>query len=152
MLFALGAAALSASSLALAAPVTESFGTGLSGAASPSSLYDRSAPDIYEKKGGYWRNKLNPDNRRRNSETELSKRSEERIRKARAGACLDSTYTEDDINTLLQTGGAGTIVQLCPGATITTQGPIMFNAPNQELSTQGYPLVDRGILVVGGDE
>lgn len=35
--------------------------------------------------------------------------------------------------------GAGAIVQLCPGVTISVSAPITPTAINQELSTQGYP-------------
>lgn len=56
-----------------------------------------------------------------------------------AAACLPSGDATT-VNTALQSGGAGAIVQLCPGAVISvTTAGIAFTAENQELSTQGYP-------------
>ncbi|ROV95286.1 hypothetical protein VPNG_08944 [Cytospora leucostoma] len=44
------------------------------------------------------------------------------------------------VNSALQAGGAGAVVQLCPGAVINiTDAEITFTAENQELSTEGYP-------------
>jgi hypothetical protein len=54
------------------------------------------------------------------------------------GACL-SSGNQDTINTLLQQGGPNTVVSLCPGATIPITEPIVFSAPGQEISTEGYP-------------
>lgn len=56
-----------------------------------------------------------------------------------AADCLPSGNAAA-VNTALQSGGAGAIVQLCPGAVISvTTAGISFTAENQELSTQGYP-------------
>ena len=54
------------------------------------------------------------------------------------GACI-SGGNQDTINQLFQSGGANTIVQLCPGSTIDISDSVVFTAPGQEISTQGYP-------------
>ncbi len=54
------------------------------------------------------------------------------------GACI-STGNQGTINQLFQNGGANTVVQLCPGATIPITDSIVFTASGQEISTQGYP-------------
>lgn len=56
----------------------------------------------------------------------------------RQSSCL-STGTQSTINALFSSGGANTIVSLCPGVTISITASIVFTAPRQELSTQGYP-------------
>lgn len=57
----------------------------------------------------------------------------------------------DRINTLLNSSGAGYILQLCPGNQYFIQAPILFAAPQQEISTLGYPTGDdRATLVVNG--
>ncbi|KAK1776199.1 hypothetical protein QBC45DRAFT_472088 [Copromyces sp. CBS 386.78] len=56
----------------------------------------------------------------------------------RQSSCL-STGTQATINALFSSGGANTIVRLCPGVTIPITAPIVFTASSQELSTQGYP-------------
>jgi hypothetical protein len=57
----------------------------------------------------------------------------------------------DRINTLLKSSGAGYILQLCPGKQYLIQSPILFAAPQQEISTLGYPTGDdRATLVVSG--
>lgn len=44
------------------------------------------------------------------------------------------------VNSALQAGGAGAVIQLCPSAVIdVTDVGIVFTAEDQELSTQGYP-------------
>ena len=55
-----------------------------------------------------------------------------------SAACI-STGNQDTINSAFTAGGAGTVVQLCPSATILISASIHFSADNQELSTQGYP-------------
>lgn len=112
-----------------------------------------SAPDIYERSEDGWRNKRDVG-KKPAAKPRMARRSMERVLRARqAGACLDSTYTEDDINTLLWQGGANTKVQLCPGAKLQLQGPIIYSARNQEISTQGYPTgSSRGVLQVTGSE
>lgn len=65
-------------------------------------------------------------------------------------ACVPSG-DETVINNLLINGGANTIVSLCSGALFNLKKPVVFTAPNQELSTQGYPTDDtRATLVVTG--
>ncbi|KAH8898712.1 hypothetical protein GQ53DRAFT_836782 [Thozetella sp. PMI_491] len=64
-----------------------------------------------------------------------------------SGACL-STGNQDAINKLLQQGGANTIVSLCPGATIPITDEIVFTAPGQEISTQGYPTDDSRATII----
>lgn len=147
---ALGAAALASVS---AAPTLSglgefgSFGEDL-------ALRERGGPpDIYERLNEGYRVKGSSSPSKRAKRKTLSRRSDERILRARQGACLDSTYTEDDINALLQIGGANTKVQLCPGAKIVLQGAISFTDNYQEISTQGYPTGgSMGALVVGGSE
>ncbi|KAL7928398.1 hypothetical protein V8C35DRAFT_333016 [Trichoderma chlorosporum] len=53
-------------------------------------------------------------------------------------ACI-SSGDETTINNALAAGGQGAIVQLCPNTVITVHNTVVFTAPNQELSTQGYP-------------
>lgn len=44
------------------------------------------------------------------------------------------------VNSALQAGGAGAVIQLCPSAIINiTDAEITFTAEDQELSTEGYP-------------
>ncbi|KAM0790368.1 hypothetical protein ACM66B_003251 [Microbotryomycetes sp. NB124-2] len=50
--------------------------------------------------------------------------------------CLNSTYTEQQINSLFSYGGANTTVYLCPGAILSLSAPIQFTAPNQTLTTR----------------
>lgn len=54
-----------------------------------------------------------------------------------AATCLDSSATDVDINAALYYGGAGAVVQLCPGAKISLTNAIFFTAANQVLTTQG---------------
>lgn len=57
----------------------------------------------------------------------------------------------DRLNTLLNSSGAGYILPLCPGEQYLIQAPLLFTAPDQEISTVGYPTgSDRAILVVDG--
>jgi hypothetical protein len=68
----------------------------------------------------------------------------------RAQACL-SSGDQHTINALFSAGGAGTVVSLCKGAKLALTGAIRFSAPDQELSTQGYPKGgQRATLVVTG--
>ncbi|BGP47406.1 hypothetical protein JCM10450v2_003258 [Rhodotorula kratochvilovae] len=69
----------------------------------------------------------------------------------RAAPCLDSTATDTLISSMFYYGGEGTVVELCPGATIQLQSAIFFSAKNQVLTTQGNPLDGtRAKLVVAG--
>lgn len=52
-------------------------------------------------------------------------------------ACIDSTADETLISSLFHYGGAGTVVELCPGTTIQLTGPVFFSAKEQVLTTQG---------------
>ncbi|KAJ7462036.1 hypothetical protein FB451DRAFT_477500 [Mycena latifolia] len=55
------------------------------------------------------------------------------------------------INALLRYHGPGFVVRLCPGKRYYIRSPLVFAAPNQEISTEGYPLGDeRATLVVSG--
>ena len=55
------------------------------------------------------------------------------------------------MNQALNSSGAGYILSLCPSTKYIIQAPIKFAAPNQEISTQGYPTGDeRATLVVFG--
>lgn len=57
----------------------------------------------------------------------------------------------DRMNQLLSSGGNGYVLNLCPGKQYFITKPIAFAAPNQEISTQGYPTGnDRAMLVVSG--
>jgi hypothetical protein len=61
-----------------------------------------------------------------------------------------NTVTER-LNAALQSSGTGFVLSLCPGAQYMTQAPIVFTAPNQEISTPGYPTDGtRATLVVSG--
>lgn len=57
----------------------------------------------------------------------------------------------DRLNTLLNSSGPGYVLHLCPAEQYMIQAPILFAAPNQEISTLGYPTGDqRATLVVNG--
>ena len=57
----------------------------------------------------------------------------------------------DRLNQLLSSGGNGYVLSLCPGRQYFITQPLAFAAPNQEISTQGYPTgPDRASLVVSG--
>ena len=55
-----------------------------------------------------------------------------------AADCI-SSGDETTINDALSSGGAGTIIQLCPNTVISINNQISFTANDQEISTQGYP-------------
>lgn len=145
ILAALGAATLATAPIASAAPTTEPSSGGIFG----DFGFQRrnSQPDIYERQDGGYRSKYAPEEKR----SSLSKRSQERLLRARAAPCLDGTYDQSDINNLFSTGGDNTIVQLCQGITMRITGPVIFTNYAQELSTIGYPTGSaRGKLVVTG--
>lgn len=94
-----------------------------------------------------------------------------RIRRQTETTCLDSSANDTTINALFYYGGAGTVVSLCPGATIDITAPIFMYAANQELNTlgewllvavlpseadhgsTGYPTgSDRALITVTGDD
>ncbi|KAH8983285.1 hypothetical protein EDB92DRAFT_1936711 [Lactarius akahatsu] len=55
------------------------------------------------------------------------------------------------LNIALNSSGPGFVLQLCPNAHYMIQAPILFAAPDQEISTVGYPTDDsRATLVVNG--
>lgn len=57
----------------------------------------------------------------------------------------------DRLNVLLNSSGPGYTLPLCPGVEYFIQAPILFAAPDQEISTVGYPTGDeRATLVVAG--
>ncbi|RDB20207.1 hypothetical protein Hypma_012912 [Hypsizygus marmoreus] len=57
----------------------------------------------------------------------------------------------DRLNTLLNSSGPGYVLRLCPNRQYLIQAPILFAAPQQEISTLGYPTGnERAILVVNG--
>lgn len=57
----------------------------------------------------------------------------------------------DRLNLALNSSGHGFVLQLCPNAQYMIQAPILFAAPNQEISTMGYPTDNsRATLVVSG--
>ncbi|KAJ7771035.1 hypothetical protein DFH07DRAFT_804570 [Mycena maculata] len=68
--------------------------------------------------------------------------------------CVDpdpANTVTDRMNTLLNSSGAGYVLKLCPGREYFIQSPILFAAPGQEISTEGYPTDDtRATLVVSG--
>jgi hypothetical protein len=64
-------------------------------------------------------------------------------------ACI-SSGNQNTINSAFQSGGKGTVVQLCASSTITISGAIQFTADDQEISTQGYPTGDtRATIIIG---
>lgn len=57
----------------------------------------------------------------------------------------------DRLNNLLQNGGDGYTLSLCPNQTYLIQAPILFAHLNQEISTVGYPTDHtRAVLSVSG--
>ena len=57
----------------------------------------------------------------------------------------------DRLNIALNSSGPGFVLRLCPNAQYMIHAPILFAAPNQEISTVGYPTDDsRATLVVDG--
>ncbi|KAI0053713.1 hypothetical protein FA95DRAFT_1508275 [Auriscalpium vulgare] len=69
-------------------------------------------------------------------------------------SCVDpnpqNTLT-DRMNNALSSSGPGYVLQLCQNTQYFIEAPILFAAPDQEISTVGYPTGDeRGMLVVSG--
>ncbi|GAA5875582.1 hypothetical protein JCM8547_007587 [Rhodosporidiobolus lusitaniae] len=65
--------------------------------------------------------------------------------------CVDSSANDVYITSMFYYGGAGTVVYLCPYATITTTNAIFFSASNQILTTYGNPQdASRAIIRVAG--
>lgn len=58
---------------------------------------------------------------------------------ALASAACISSGDQNTINSALQSGGNGAVIQLCANALIQITDQISFTADNQEISTQGYP-------------
>lgn len=71
-----------------------------------------------------------------------------------ASGCQDPNPQDtvtDRLNTLLNSSGPGYVLTLCPSQQYLIQAPLLFAAPNQEISTAGYPTGDsRAMLVVNG--
>ncbi|GAA5883859.1 hypothetical protein JCM16303_007420 [Sporobolomyces ruberrimus] len=68
-------------------------------------------------------------------------------------SCLGSSATDVDINAAFYYGGAGAVVQLCPGAHLALTNAIFFTAANQVLTTQGNPTDStRATLEVTGSD
>lgn len=89
---------------------------------------------------------------KRRSFSELSKRAQ-KAKKAKKASCLSKGSTQEDINNLFLSGGAGTKVALCPSVTYILSDAIVFTAANQVLYTQGYPTDStRAILQVNGSD
>lgn len=63
-----------------------------------------------------------------------------------AAACV-SSGDQTTINNLFSSGGAGAVVQICAGTTISVTGTTTFTANNQELSTSGYPTDDTRAII-----
>jgi len=69
-----------------------------------------------------------------------------------ADAACVSDGDQNTINKLFSSGGANTVVQLCAGVTISVTGPVECTAPNQEISTEGYPTgATRATLLATND-
>ncbi len=84
----------------------------------------------------------------------LGRMGREKKGRGDVGTCISpnppNTAT-DRLNSALQSSGPGFILSLCPNAQYMIQAPIVFTAPNQEISTQGYPTDgSRATLVVNG--
>ncbi len=84
----------------------------------------------------------------------LDRRSRVLSHRANNTSCISPTPVNtvtNRLNLALQSSGTGFILNLCPSAQYMIQAPIVFTAPNQEISTQGYPTDDsRATLVVSG--
>jgi hypothetical protein len=69
-------------------------------------------------------------------------------------ACISAdpaNTVTDRLNAALNSSGPGFVLRLCPNAQYMIQAPILFAAPNQEISTVGYPTDNsRATLVVSG--
>ncbi|KIK53276.1 hypothetical protein GYMLUDRAFT_49452 [Collybiopsis luxurians FD-317 M1] len=77
-----------------------------------------------------------------------------RRQRPRASSCFAAEPTNtltDRLNQALNSSGAGYTLSLCPSTNYPITAPIQFAAPNQEISTQGYPTDDsRALIVVTG--
>jgi hypothetical protein len=69
-------------------------------------------------------------------------------------ACISpdpANTVTDRLNAALNSSGSGFVLHLCSSAQYFIQAPILFAAPNQEISTSGYPTDNsRATLVVSG--
>ncbi|EIW73463.1 hypothetical protein TREMEDRAFT_14833, partial [Tremella mesenterica DSM 1558] len=66
-------------------------------------------------------------------------------------ACIPSTTSTDDLQSLFQKGGVNYILSLCPNQTYNLTQILNYTAAGQEISTEGYPTdVSRATLLVGG--
>ncbi|KAJ7688677.1 pectin lyase fold/virulence factor, partial [Mycena rosella] len=68
--------------------------------------------------------------------------------------CVDpdpANTVTDRINALLNSSGPGYVLKLCADREYVLQDPLLFAAPNQEISTEGYPTDNsRATLLVNG--
>ena len=68
--------------------------------------------------------------------------------------CIDPNPVNnipERLNSALSSSGAGFVLRLCPNTQYMIQAPILFAAPNQEISTEGYPTdSSRATLVMSG--
>nr|ODN85402.1 hypothetical protein L203_05018 [Cryptococcus depauperatus CBS 7841] len=66
-------------------------------------------------------------------------------------ACTDNNTDTTGLQKLIQGGGAGYKLVLCPGKTYSLNEALNYTAANQEISTEGYPTDDtRATLLVMG--
>ena len=71
------------------------------------------------------------------AERSLAARDYGRHARRATTACVDSSANDTLISSLFHYGGPGTVVELCPGATINLDNAVFFSAANQVLTTQG---------------
>lgn len=57
--------------------------------------------------------------------------------------CLDSTANDTAINLAFYYGGANTVVNLCPGATIKLYNPIFFTQKSQVVGSRALDIVSK---------
>lgn len=71
------------------------------------------------------------------AERSLAARDYGHLARRATTACVDSSANDTLISSLFHYGGPGTVVELCPGATINLDNAVFFSAANQVLTTQG---------------
>ncbi|ODN81808.1 hypothetical protein L202_02172 [Cryptococcus amylolentus CBS 6039] len=68
-----------------------------------------------------------------------------------SAACTSNSSNTAALQKLIQDGGAGYTLQLCPSNVFALSDVLNYTAINQEISTEGYPTDDtRATLVVSG--